>query len=209
MESSEFDEDIFHDTLIKCMDKFNDRKFDENEFKAYITSSFKMNVIRSKQYYDVSMKSDTDVETLDSTVTMQFNCDFNTIIKDIKEKFGNELSIVRNSDITQSEFYPIEAMHEFILNENAGCTTGDYWYAANMFCEFCYMKLLEKGWTPQQARRILPLDLKTEVIYTAYIDDWIHLLKLRTAPDAHPDFREIAIPLKNEFITRGYINGSL
>ena len=90
MESSEFDEDIFHDTLIKCMDKFNDRKFDENEFKAYITSSFKMNVIRSKQYYDVSMKSDTDVETLDSAVTMQFNCDFNTIIKDIKEKFGNE-----------------------------------------------------------------------------------------------------------------------
>lgn len=90
METSEFDEDIFHDTLIKCMDKFNDRKFDENEFKAYINSSFKMNVIRSKQYYDVSMKSDTDVETLDSTVTMQFNCDFNTIIKDIKEKFGNE-----------------------------------------------------------------------------------------------------------------------
>lgn len=90
METSEFDEDIFHDTLIKCMDKFNDRKFDENEFKAYITSSFKMNVIRSKQYYDVSMKSDTDVETLDYTVTMQFNCDFNTIIKDIKEKFGNE-----------------------------------------------------------------------------------------------------------------------
>lgn len=122
-----------------------------------------------------------------------------------KEKFGNELSIIRNSDITQSEFYPIEAMHEFILNENAGCTTDDYWYAANMFCEFCYMKLLEKGWTPQQARRILPLDLKTEVIYTAYIDDWIHLLKLRTAPDAHPDFREIAIPLKDEFINRGYI----
>lgn len=126
-----------------------------------------------------------------------------------KEKFGNELSIMRNSDITQSEFYPIEAMHEFILNENTGCTTDDYWYAANMFCEFCYMKLLEKGWTPQQARRILPLDLKTEVIYTAYINDWIHLLKLRTAPDAHPDFREIAIPLKDEFINRGYINGSL
>lgn len=122
-----------------------------------------------------------------------------------KEKFGNELSIMKNSDITQSEFYPIEAMHEFILNENAGCTTDDYWYAANMFCEFCYMKLLEKGWTPQQARRILPLDLKTEVIYTAYIDDWIHLLKLRTAQDAHPDFREIAIPLEDEFINRGYI----
>lgn len=122
-----------------------------------------------------------------------------------KDKFGGEISIMHNSDITQSEFYPIEAMNEFILNENAGCTTDDYWYAANIFCEFCYMKLLEKGWTPQQARRILPLDLKTEVIYTAFIDDWKHLLKLRTASDAHPDFREIAIPLKEEFINRGYV----
>lgn len=125
-----------------------------------------------------------------------------------KDKFGKELSIIKNSDITQTEFYPIEAMHEFILNEDASCTPDDYWYAANKFCEFCYMKLLEKGWTPQQARRILPLDLKTEVVYTAYIDDWKHLLSLRTANDAHPDFREIAIPLQEEFINRGYVQNN-
>ena len=90
MDSSDFDEDIFHETLIKCMDKFNEKSFDENEFKAYITSSFKMNVIRSKQYYNVSMKSDTDVETLDSCITNKFNCDFNTIVEDIKDTFGDE-----------------------------------------------------------------------------------------------------------------------
>ena len=90
METSDFNEDIFHETLIKCMDKFNERQFDENEFKAYITSSFKMNVIRNKQYHNVSMKSDTDVETLDSCIANKFNCDFNIIIEDIKDTFGDE-----------------------------------------------------------------------------------------------------------------------
>ena len=77
--------------------------------------------------------------------------------------------------------------------------------AANEFTEFCYMKLLEKGWTPQQARRVLPLDLKTEVIYTAFIDDWKHFFELRCANNAHPDMLEVAIPLRDEFIKQGYI----
>lgn len=90
METSEFDEDIFHDTLIKCMDKFNDKDFIEDEFKAYIVSSFKMNVIRSKQYYNVSMKSNDDVETLDSCISNKLDVDYNIIIRDIRETFGDE-----------------------------------------------------------------------------------------------------------------------
>lgn len=123
-----------------------------------------------------------------------------------KEKFGKELSIILNSDVNLAEFYPADVINEFLTRKDENLTPDDYWYTANLFCEFCYMQLLKKGWTPQQARRILPLDLKTEVVYTAFIEDWIHLLNLRTAPDAHPDFREIAIPLKDEFISRGYIN---
>lgn len=90
METTEFDEDIFHDTLIKCMDKFNDKEFIENDFKAYIVTSFKMNVIRSKQYHDNSMRSDTDIETIDYEETNQFNCDFVLILKDVKETFGSD-----------------------------------------------------------------------------------------------------------------------
>ena len=60
METSEFDEDIFHDTLLKCMDKFNNvDKFDENEFKAYITSAFKMNVIRTPT---VTLKKEVTID---------------------------------------------------------------------------------------------------------------------------------------------------
>lgn len=52
---------------------------------------------------------------------------------------------------------------------------------------------------------MLPLDLKTEVIYTAFVDDWKHFFDLRCDTNAHPDMLEIAIPLRDEFIKQGYI----
>lgn len=121
-----------------------------------------------------------------------------------KDKFGNEISIIKNSDIDKT-VDPLGVYDEFYNCNNNESTATDYWYAANEFTEFCYMKLLEKGWTPQQARRVLPLDLKTEVIYTAFVDDWKHFFKLRCDANAHPDMLEIAIPLRDEFIKQGYI----
>ena len=121
-----------------------------------------------------------------------------------KDKFGNEITIIKNSDVDKTTDV-LGVYDEFYNCNTTESTATDYWYAANEFAEFCYMKLLEKGWTPQQARRVLPLDLKTEVVYTAFIDGWEHFFKLRCAPDAHPDMQAIAIPLKEEFIKRGYI----
>ena len=121
-----------------------------------------------------------------------------------KNKFGNEISIIKNSDIDKT-VDPLGVYDEFYNCNNNEATATDYWYAANEFAEFCYMKLLEKGWTPQQARRVLPLDLKTEVIYTAFVDDWKHFFELRCANNAHPDMLKIAIPLRDEFIKQGYI----
>lgn len=88
MDNDDFNEDIFHDTLIKCMDKFNNKQFIEEEFKAYIIASFKMNVIRSKQYFNVAMKSNEDIENINTILSDKFNVDFNIIIEDVKRKFG-------------------------------------------------------------------------------------------------------------------------
>ena len=49
--------------------------------------------------------------------------------------------------------------------------------------------------TPQEARSVLPNSLKTEVVMTANLREWRHFFKLRTAPAAHPQMRELAIPL--------------
>lgn len=72
--------------------------------------------------------------------------------------------------------------------------------------EFRYMNILNAGYTPQQARAVLPNALKTELVMTGFISDWKHFFNLRTPMSAHPQARELAIPLQEEFIKRGYIN---
>lgn len=84
----------------------------------------------------------------------------------------------------------------------------DYYLFALTCAEFCYNKLIDKGWKPQQAREVLPLATKTQLIHTAFIDDWKHFFALRAdgvSGPPHPNARLIAEPLKEEFIKRGYI----
>jgi thymidylate synthase (FAD) len=69
-----------------------------------------------------------------------------------------------------------------------------------------YFSLLDKGWQPQQARAVLPNALKTELIMTGTVSQWIDFFVLRTAPSAHPQARELAIPLYKEFAARGLFN---
>ena len=59
-----------------------------------------------------------------------------------------------------------------------------------------YLLMLNRGWTPQQARAVLPNALKTELVMTGFISDWSHFFKLRCDSAAHPQARELAIPLK-------------
>lgn len=62
-----------------------------------------------------------------------------------------------------------------------------------------YLFLIKKGWKPQQARAVLPNALKTELVMTAFVSDWKHFFHLRCAPSAHPQARELTIPLEEEF----------
>lgn len=57
-------------------------------------------------------------------------------------------------------------------------------------------------WTPQQARAVLPNALKTELVMTGFVEDWINFFKLRTASNAHLQARELAIPLREEFTNK-------
>lgn len=65
--------------------------------------------------------------------------------------------------------------------------------------EDIYFDLIKQKWSPQQARSILPNSLKTELVMTGFIDDWKHFFKLRTANVAHPQARELAVPLEIYF----------
>lgn len=65
--------------------------------------------------------------------------------------------------------------------------------------EKSYKALIECGASPQEARSVLPNSLKTEIVMTMNLREWRHFFKLRTSMEAHPQMREIAMPLLKEF----------
>ena len=84
----------------------------------------------------------------------------------------------------------------------------DFYLAALTFAEWFYQMLRKKGWKPQQAREILPLATKSQLIHTAFIDDWKHFFALRAdgvSGPPHPNAKLVAEPLKQEFIKRGLL----
>ncbi len=64
--------------------------------------------------------------------------------------------------------------------------------------EHYYLSLISKNCSPQHARAVLPNSLKTEIITTTNLREWRHILSLRTSNKAHPEMREIMLPLMNE-----------
>jgi thymidylate synthase (FAD) len=97
------------------------------------------------------------------------------------DKFGNELTFIR------PQF--------FYMGSDSETT----WGMAMEFAEKAYFTLLDEGATPQEARTVLPNSLKTEIVVTMNLREWRHFFKLRTAKAAHPQMRELVIPLLNKF----------
>lgn len=86
-------------------------------------------------------------------------------------------------------------------------TPADVMYDSLLRGERNYLILLNQGWKPQQARAVLPNALKTELVMTGFVSDWKHFFDLRavgTTGAPHPQAKELALPLLNEFITRKY-----
>jgi len=74
------------------------------------------------------------------------------------------------------------------------------WFRTMSYIEKEYFALSnECGWIPGRARSVLPNSLKTEIVITADLAEWQHIFKLRTAPDAHEQMREVMIPLQEDF----------
>jgi thymidylate synthase (FAD) len=82
--------------------------------------------------------------------------------------------------------------------EQRNCITfaGMAWMKAMLEAEENYCHLINmEHWTPQQARSVLPNSIKTEIVMTATFREWRHIFKLRCSSAAHPQMRELMIPL--------------
>lgn len=120
-----------------------------------------------------------------------------------KNKFDNELTFIIPCwlNIKERENYH----HYGDQIEDAAL---DEFLCALQNAEISYLNMIACGWKPQEARVVLPLSLKTELIMTGFVSDWKHFFDLRAlgltgAP--HPQAKELADPLMDEFIAKNYI----
>ena len=76
------------------------------------------------------------------------------------------------------------------------------WFEACMCSEQMYMQLIDMGCSPQEARSVLPNSLKTEIVVTMNLREWIHFFSLRavgTTGKPHPQMQESAMPVLAAF----------
>lgn len=95
------------------------------------------------------------------------------------DKFGNELTFI----------------HPKYIEDEYSRT---HWYTAMKSAEISYFYMLKQGTKPQMARDVLPTSVKTELVMTANFREWRNFFKLRCDKAAHPQIREITIPLLQE-----------
>ena len=71
------------------------------------------------------------------------------------------------------------------------------WFVVMIYANRCYGELRNAGWPPQQARGVLSIDLKTEIVMMVNLREWRHVFQLRCSKAAHPQMRELMIPLQD------------
>ena len=123
-----------------------------------------------------------------------------------KDKFDNELTFIIPSWLDTPEgHYTWETMFGDNRYIDTSSPIKEQYNATLFIAEKNYLDFIRQGWTPQQARGVLPLSVKSELISCGFEDAWKNFFYRRCANDAHPQARELAIPLKEEFIKKGYI----
>ena len=114
-----------------------------------------------------------------------------------KNRFGNELTFI----------IPNWVNTNCPNKEQEGPSIASIeWSTAMLDAEASYMNLIKMGCTAQEAREVLPLAVKSELISCGFEDAWSNFFYRRCANDAHPMAREIAIPLQEKFKELNYVN---
>lgn len=136
------------------------------------------------------------------SITVRFVCDrgvSHEIVRHRIASFSQEST--RYCNYSNDRFgYEITFIKPCFLPEVS--VTYRLWKRAMFVAEKKYFGLLSWGCTPQEARSVLPNSTKTEVVMTANLREWRHFLKLRTAKAAHPQMRELTVPLLHELQER-------
>lgn len=124
-----------------------------------------------------------------------------------KDKFGKECTFIIPEwcDLSPGTYSYDDSIGTWTNGSSLTNLNDKLLLSALGHAEYYYDILLKGKWIAQQARAVLPNSLKTELIMTGTIAQWEGFFKLRDANDAHPQARELAAPLHEEFIRRGLL----
>lgn len=140
-----------------------------------------------------------------------------TVINDVmpvngQMRFGLPAWLLDDENMGYIKHHADDDLHSYCTDIADGDDTNwcdiDYYLFALSCAEYCYNNLIRKGWKPQQAREVLPLATKSQLIHTAFVDDWKHFFALRAdgvSGPPHPNAKLVAEPLKQEFIKRSLL----
>lgn len=112
-----------------------------------------------------------------------------------KDKFNNELTFIKHCWLNDEKLKLYGDYHTVIRDKSPESI-----FIANLNnVEKDYLDLIKLGWTPQQARQILPLSTKVQTIHTAFESDWAEFISLRAdacSGSVHPNMKVIADKIK-------------
>lgn len=156
----------------------------------------------AKRFVDMIVKLGHESVLEHSLLTVRFTCDRGVSHEIVRHrmaaytqestrycnyasgKFGREITFVAPSTLKKDSIEYFE------------------WYQACDEAEKNYIACMQLNMKPEQARAVLPMSVKTEVVMSANYREWRHFLKLRCAKAAHPDIRKLALELLCELQLR-------
>ena len=219
--------DYHNPSFGKIIDKYNNNQYSkciiDNVFpnKAYISSNYR--VLVENNWLDDLKYLCEPTEYHHKRYTVKFICDRGVTHEFVrhrpfsfmqestrycnysKGKFNNELTFIIPcwSNIEEQDYGDIFNVKE----PNNTLAPNEYAFIdALRTSEAHYIGMVSNDWKPEQARAILPNALKTELYMCGYAEDWKHFFELRDDKQhAHPQAYELAHPLHEEFIKRGYV----
>lgn len=107
------------------------------------------------------------------------------------DKFDNQITVI-----------DLASGFQYDLSKENDKAKYEVWAKAMENAEQSYFRMLELGATPQEARSVLPNSLKTEIVVTMNLRSWRNFFRLRVDSHAHPQMREVATMLYEEFQKR-------
>ena len=185
--------------ILALPDKLSVLKLLERIGRTCYKSEDKMTVDSARDFVKRLIRSGHHSVIEHSSVTVHFICDrgiSHELVRHRLASFSQEST--RYANYSKERFgKEITVIRPFFWDKKSGLYFA--WQNAMDQAEKHYLQLIQLGARPEEARAVLPNSLKTELIMSCNFREWRHIFDLRCSRAAHPQMRELLLPLLQEF----------